>query len=216
MAGFFGAQTGALVTRLTVVGADHLNQVEDKDLVLIGSQDAQPLLSSWAGAMPLVLAGSSMQVNEAPESTLLFHPEWPFRRYDGRRLRRLIGDNADADVFLESFVSPLRRDRVVVAIVPNGANAMGAVRSLFTPSEREGPVYGGVAVSRNGRFDSFLVGTMAYHAGELDRYQYATVVLIEDYWLIPMLVLLFALMIVAWVRWSTERVATERLATRET
>ena len=157
-----------------------------------------------------------MQVNEAPESTLLLHPEWPFRRYDGGRLRRLIGSNADADVFVESFISPLREDRVAVAIVPSGAHAIEAVRSLFTPSEREGPVYGGVAVSRNKRFDSFLVGTMAYHAGKLDRYQYATVVLVEDYWIIPMLVLLFALMIVAWVRWITERVAAERLATTET
>jgi len=216
MAGFFGAQTGSLVTRLAVTDADHLDQVEDKDLVLIGSQAAQPLLSSWASAMPLSLAGSGMQVNEAPESILLLHPEWPFRRYDGRRLRRFIGDNTDADVYLESFVSPLRGDRVAVAIVPAGANAIEAVRSLFTPSERGGPVYGGVAVSRNGRFDSFLVGTMAFHAGKLDRYQYATVVLIEDYWLIPILVLLFALFIVAWVRWITERVATERLATSET
>ena len=216
MAGFFGAQTGALVTRLTVTGADHLDQVADKDLVLIGSQDAQPLLSRWAGAMPLGLSAQSMQVNEAPESTLLLHPEWPFRRYDGGRLRRLIGSNADADVFVESFISPLREDRVAVAIVPSGAHAIEAVRSLFTPSEREGPVYGGVAVSRNKRFDSFLVGTMAYHAGKLDRYQYATVVLVEDYWIIPMLVLLFALMIVAWVRWITERVATERLAMWET
>jgi cellulose synthase (UDP-forming) len=216
MAGFFGAQTGALVTRLTVTTADHLDQVADKDLVLIGPQDAQPLLSSWASAMPLALAGQSMQVNDAPESTLLLHPEWPFRGYDARRLRRLIGNNADADVFVESFISPLRGDRVAVAIVPSGTNAMEAVRSLFTPSAREGPVYGGVAVSRNKRFDSFLVGTKAYHAGKLDRYQYAAVVLIEDYWIIPILVLLFALFIVAWVRWITERVAAERLATSET
>ena len=69
------------------------------------------------------------------------------------------------DVLVESFVSPLRADRVVVAIVPGGSDAIDAVRALFTPSERQGPVYGGVAVSRNGRFESFLVGTLAYHAG---------------------------------------------------
>lgn len=216
MAGFFGAQTGALASRLTVAGANQLDQVKDKDLILIGSQDAQPLLSTWAAAMPLRLAAPNMHVNEASDSTLLLHPEWPFRRFDGGRLRRLIGDNADVDLFAESFVSPLRGDRVAVAIVPNSANPLKAVRSLFAPGEREGPVYGGVAVFRNGRFESFLVGTMAYHAGQLDPYQHAIVFLIEDYWLIPMLVLLFALMIVAWVRWITERVATERLATWET
>jgi cellulose synthase (UDP-forming) len=216
MAGFFGAQTGALASRLTVSDADHLDHVEDKDLVLIGSQGAQQLFSSWAGAMPLSMAGPRLQVNEAPESTLLIHPEWPFRRYDGLRLKRLIGENAVADLFVESFVSPLREDRVAVAIVPDGANAMEAVRALFTPSERKGPVYGDVAVSRNMRYDSFLIGTLAYHTGELGRIQHATVFLIEDYWLIPMLVLLFALIIVAWVRWITERVATERLATWDT
>lgn len=217
MAGFFGAQTGALATQLTVVaGADHLDQVRDKDLVLIGTQTSQSLLSEWAGAMPLRLTGTSMQVNEARKSTLLMHPEWPFRNYDGNRLRRLISSDSNQDLLLESFVSPLRNDREVVAIVPGGAQGIEAVRALFTPSEREGPVYGGVAVSRDRRFESFLVGAQAYHAGELDRYQYATVLLIEDYWLIPFLVIAFALIVVAWVRWSTERVAAERLAMRET
>ncbi|HEY2468670.1 MAG TPA: UDP-forming cellulose synthase catalytic subunit [Terracidiphilus sp.] len=216
MAGFFGAQTGALAAQLTVADADHLDQVRDKDLVLIGTQTSQSLFSQWAGAMPLSLSGTSMQVNEAPQSTLLMHPEWPFRSYDGNRLRRLISGDSDQDLLVESFVSPLRDDREVVAIVPGDAQAIDAVRALFTPSEREGPVYGGVAVSREGRFESFLVGTQAYHAGELDRYQYATVLLIEDYWLIPFLVIAFALIIVAWVRWSTERIAAERLAMRET
>jgi hypothetical protein len=119
------------------------------------------------------------------------------------------------DTLVESFVSPLRQDRLVVALVPGGPHAIGALRALFTPSERQGPVYGGVAISQNGRFDSFLVGTLAYHSGNLNRYQYATVLLFENYLLIPLLVLLLAGMIVAWVRWSTERIAARRLATRE-
>ena len=216
MAGFFGAQTGSLVTRLTVSDADHQDQVRDKDLVLIGAPDSQPLFSNWASAMPVDFSGSDKFVNEAPESILLRHPEWPFRIYDVGRLRRMISSDSATDLFVESFVSPLRQDRVAVAIIPSGSGATDAVRALFTPSERDGPVYGGVAVSQNGRFQSFLVGTLAYHAGELDRYQYATILLIEDYWLIPFLVLLFAVMIAAWVRLSTERVAAERLATQET
>jgi hypothetical protein len=55
----------------------------------------------------------------------------------------------------------------------------------------------------------------AYHSGNLNRYQYATVLLFENYFLIPLLVLLLAGMIVAWVRWCTERIAARRLATRE-
>jgi cellulose synthase (UDP-forming) len=216
MAGFFGAQTGALAAQVTVADAEHLDEVRDKDLVLIGTQSSQPLLTQWADAMPLSFSGPSVQVNEAPESTLLMHTEWPFRSYDTNRLRRMISGDSNQDLLLESFVSPLRGDREAIAIIPGGAQAIEAVRTLFTPSEREGPVYGGVAISRDGRFESFLVGTQAYHAGELDRYQYATVLLIEDYWLIPFLVIAFALIVVAWVRWITERVAAERLAVRET
>jgi cellulose synthase (UDP-forming) len=215
MAGFFGAQTGALASGLTVTDAGHLDRVHDKDIVVIGAPDSQPLLSEWAGKMPLVLSGLNVQVSQEAAWTLLLHPEWPFRAYDGDRLRRLLGDGANPAVLVESFVSPLRPDRLVVAIVPRGSGAIDDVRALFTPSERQGPVYGGVALPHNGRFESYLVGTLAYHAGELDRYQYATVLLIEHYWLIPPVVLVLALVIAAWVRRSTERVAEGRLATRE-
>jgi hypothetical protein len=186
--------------------------VQDKDLVLIGTADSQPLLSKWAERMPLVLSGLDLRVNEGAAWTLLLHPEWPFRPHDGGRLMRLLGGGAKFDLLVESFISPLRSDRLVVAIVPSTSNAIDAVRALITPSERQGPVYGGVAVSHNGRFESFLLGTRAYRAGELDRRQYTSVLLIENYWLIPPLVLLLAVVIAAWVRWSTERVAERRLA----
>jgi cellulose synthase (UDP-forming) len=220
MAGFFGAQTGATATGIEITDPEHLNDVQDKDLVLIGTPGSQPLLSEWASSMPLDQSGSEMRVNQAAESALFLHPAWPFRGYDGLRLRRLIdhvgsSGGSNLDTLLESFVSPLRADRLVVAIIPSGPNAMNAVRALFTPSERQGPIYGGVAVSQAGRFESFLVGTSAYHSGDLNRYQYATVLLFENYFLIPLLVLLLAGMIVAWVRWTTERIAARRLATRE-
>lgn len=212
MASFFGAQTGAIATGLTVAGAGDLDRVHDKDIVLIGTPQSQPLLSEWATGMPLDLSGPEMRVNGMPESDMLLHSTWPFRPSDNGRLSRLIAGGAPIDAFVESFVSPLRPDRAVVALVPGGPGAVDAVRALFTPSERQGPVYGGVAVSLNGRFDSFLVGTLAYHAGELDRYQYTTVLLIENYWLIPLLVLSLVFILVAWVRWSTERIAARRLA----
>jgi cellulose synthase (UDP-forming) len=213
MAGFSGAQTGALATGLEVAGPSDINREEGKDLVLIGTPQSQPLLSEWGSAMPLDMSGSEMQVHQAPESTLLLRPEWPFRQSDGDRLANLLnGDGAGIGLFVESFVSPLHSGRAVVAIIPHGAGAADAVRALFSPSERQGPVYGGVTVSQDGRFQSFLTGTMAYHAGRFTDYQYATVLLFENYRLIPILVLFLALFITAWVRWTTERVAARRLA----
>jgi cellulose synthase (UDP-forming) len=216
MAGFFGAQTGATATALTVVGTDHLDRVQDKDIVLIGTPDSQPLLTQWVANMPLDLSGGKMSVNESRAPSLLLHAEWPFRDSDHDLLTKLLSNGSGVDALVESFASPLHPDRLVVAIVPRGSEAVDAVRALFTPSERQGPVYGGVAVSRDGRFESFLVGSLAYHAGNPDRYQYTAVLLFENYWIIPLLVVLIAAMIVAWLHRSTERVAARRLATWET
>ena len=214
MAGFFGGQTGALATGLEITDAAGVNRVRGKDLVLIGTPQSQPLLSQWASAMPLDMSGPDMQVHQAPESTLLLRPEWPFRERDGEHLISMLnGDLSGIGLFVQSFVSPLHQDRTVVAIVPHGDRAADAVRALFTPSERQGPVYGGVAVSEDGRFESFLTGTLAYHAGHFNEYQYATVLLFEHYRIVPLLVLFLSIFIAAWVRWSTEHVAARRLAT---
>ena len=213
MAGFFGAQTGALATGLEVTEPDQVEGAQGKELVLIGTPDSQPLLSQWGGSMPLDLSGHEMNVNQASESTLLMNPEWPFREYDSTKLKNAIGgDDNNAGVIVESFMSPLHADRAVVAIVPGDTHAIEAIRALFTPSERQGPVYGGVAVSQEGRFESFLVGTQAYHAGNFNQFQIADVLLFENYRLIPLLLLVLSLLIVAWVRLSTERVAKRRLA----
>lgn len=213
MAGFFGAQTGAVTSGLEVAGPDQVDQAQEKDLVLIGTRASQPLVSEWAGSMPLDLSGPQMTVDQAPESTLLLNPEWPFRQRDSGRLKTVVDGGATGiDLLVESFVSPLHNDRAVVAIVPGGAHPVEAVRALFTPSERQGPVYGGVSLSQNGRFESFLVGTQAYHAGDFDRYQLGLVFLFEHYRLIPLALLLLCLVLVAWVRLTTERVAKRRLA----
>jgi hypothetical protein len=80
------------------------------------------------------------------------------------------------------------------------------------PSVRQGPVYGGVTVSQEGYFQSFLVGVEAYHAGELNGYDQTKVFLIENYWYAPLVAMLLAFMIAAWLRYKTEQVAARRLA----
>lgn len=215
MTGFFGAQTGALATGIEIARPSDLDTTRDKDLVLIGTPASQPLLSRWGSDMPLDLSAPGLPVHAAAEPALLLHSEWPFRGYDAERLRQLTGSGFHVDATIESFESPLEPQRLVVAIVPTGPNALNAIRALFSPSQRQGPIYGGVAVSQDGHFESFLVGTIAFHAGEVDRVQYATVFIIENYRFIPLVVLFLAGVIVAWVRYGTERVAARRLAMHE-
>jgi cellulose synthase (UDP-forming) len=210
MAGFCGAQTGAPATGLTLTDADHVETVQNKDLVLVGSIATQPLFAEWQHMMPVSLTPDGMHVNEVPVPTRLLHPELPFRDRDWRRLSRLISEGARPDVVVEDFVSPLRSDRSVVAIAY--LDKSDAIATLFMPASRQGPVYGGVALSLDGQFQSFLVGSRTYHSGHLDSFQQAEVFAFENYRLIPFVLVLLAFVIGLWLSRATESVAARRLS----
>jgi cellulose synthase (UDP-forming) len=213
MVGFFGAQTGSPATAISVTDTAHVDAARDKDIVVLGGGSAsQNLLSTWAASMPLVFSEDRLLLNESSEPSRLLHPKWPFRERDRKKLSSLLARAPHFELILEDFVSPLRPDRTVVAIVPGDPRDNEAIATLFMPSTRIGPVYGGVAVSLDGRFQSFLVGNQAYHSGQLDPYWQGRVFLFENYWLIPLLVVLLAFMIALWLHRGTEVTAARRLA----
>lgn len=213
--GFVGAQTGAPTINVSITNAEHIEDVRDKDLVLLGSRASQPLLANWASNMPLDVA-SGLKLNPEPQASRLLHPEWPFRSRDRSKLAKLLATlletGASPDLVVEDFASPLQAERSVVAIVPQGENSTDAIAAMFTPALDKGPIYGGVSIARNGRFQSFLIGDLAYHSGQLDPVQQGTIFLIEHYLFIPAPLLVFALMVGLWLYRSTERVAARRLA----
>lgn len=210
MAGFFGAQTGSPASELTITDAAHVESVQDKDLVLLGTPASQPLLSEWQASMPLGFSIHGMHVNETPAPSRILHPEIPFRDRDWSRLAKVLSEGVPADLIAEDFVSPLRPDHSVVAIVY--FHKPDAIPTFFMQGSRQGPVYGGVTISQNGRFQSFLVGSRTYHSGHLDSYQRAIVFAFENYRLIPFVVALLAFVVGAWLNRSTEGVAARRLA----
>ena len=215
MMGFFGAQTGAPALNITITDSEHVDEVRDKDFVLLGDDGAQPLYSQWAANMPLRLTGE-WQINSAPEIARFEHPEWPFRTRDRAKLASVMTSNPQLDVIVQDFVSPFRPDRSVVSITPRGNQATDAVAAMFTPALDKGPIYGGVAIAKNNRFESFLVGSVAYHAGHVDDYQRARVLLVEYYLLIPVIIVVLAFLIAGWMYRGTERVAARRLALERT
>jgi cellulose synthase (UDP-forming) len=209
--GFFGAQTGAPATKVTIVDPSQVEEARDKDLILLGTSQSQPLLSNWASSMPLD-AVHGLQLNAEPSPSRIWHPEWPFRNSDRGRLSRLLESGRSPDLVVEDFVSPLREDRSVIALVPQRPEGIDAIAAMFTPAMDKGPIYGGVAVAENGRFQSFLVGDLAYHFGHLEPIQQAQVFLFEHYLLIPLLVIFLAFLIATWLYEATERAAARRLA----
>jgi cellulose synthase (UDP-forming) len=214
MMGFCGAQTGATVMNVSITDASHLTEASDKDLVLLGTPDSQPMFAQWAEDMPVDLRGE-LRLSDQLEVSRILHPEWPFRGRDREKLATLLATKPPLDLIVEDFVSPLRADRSVVAIAPQGETGLDAIASLFTPAVDKGPIYGGVSVAQSGRFESFLVGELAYHSGHLDAFQQTRVFLIEHYLFIPLLVVLLAFMLAGGLYASTERIAARRLAAAE-
>ena len=210
MVGFFGAQTGTPVTAISIVEPAHVDRVRDRDLIALGTPESQPLLSIWANAMPLTLPADRGRINTAQGVSRWLHPAWPFREQDRERLAALVASGARPDVILEHFVSPFRPDRSVVVLAPRDADSGDEAAATFTTA-RNGPVYGGVAVARDGRFESFLLGPTAYHSGPVDSPQRAQVLLVENFWLIPPAVMVLALAIGRVAHGSMERIAARRL-----
>jgi cellulose synthase (UDP-forming) len=211
MMGFFGAQTGAAATRVFLTDAAHVEVARDQDLILLGTPSSQPLLSDWSRSMPVSFAGEwRLGDQEAPSRFL--HPEWPFRDRDRDRLANLLSTRPPLDLMVEAFVSPFGPDRSVVAIVPSGEGALAAIAALFTPALDKGPIYGGAAIARNGRFQSYLIGNFAYHSGHLDWFEQSRIFLLEHYLFIPLLVVVVAFMLAAGLEAATEHARARRLA----
>jgi cellulose synthase (UDP-forming) len=212
MLGAFGAQTGAPAPAVSVTTAAALESVGDKDLIVFGTAADQPILRRWEDHFPLKLLENGFSVDAGPIPARWFHPEWPFREADRRRLAVFSANRSRVDTVIEQIVSPLARERSVVAIVPRDATRYETIPEMFMPAVRKGPLYGGVAISLDGRFESFLVGSLAYRSGDLGRYEQAMVFLFEHSWLLPLLVLGPALVVALEVRRFTDRVAARRLA----
>ena len=210
IAGAFGAQTGSAASAITVATAARLEAVRDKDLIVLGTLASQPLLSAWASRLPFELSTRGARVDATSLLSRVLHPQWPFLEADRDRLTRFVANGHSVDTVIEQFVSPVAPDRSVVAIVPRDPNDYEHIPDLFMPAVRKGPVYGGVALARDGRFQSFLVGSLAYRSGDLGPYERAEVFLFEHYWLLPLFVFAPALVLALEVRRLTERVAARR------
>jgi cellulose synthase (UDP-forming) len=211
MVGFFGAQTGAPATQLSISDGEQVEQVGDKDLVVLGTPESQPLFARWAADMP-VRVTNGLRLTNAQQPSRMLHPEWPFRTGDRRRLEKQLATGMPLDLVVEDFVSPLREDRSVVAIVPQSDRSANVIAAMFTPWLNRGPIYGGVSIAQRGWFQSFLVGTQAYRTGQTGALQRSTIFLIQHYLLIPPLLLVLGVIVAVLAFGQTERVAARRLA----
>ncbi len=198
MLGFFGAQTGAPSTLLTVVDAVHASSAQANDLIVIGSAEDQPLLSDWATELPVTIDQGELHVNAAGSLALWLRIPYLFRNMSRvSALRELLRSEIQADAVIQGLRSPLNASRSVVVLALRDRDH-DSFSSMFLPANTAGPVYGMVSVAQNGSFHSFDLGE-SYTTGSLGVWNAVAFWLHTYLWIMPLLILLGAVLWSAWL-----------------
>ena len=169
--GQIGHATGYPALRVAVGRAANVAQWADKDLLVIGSLQSQPLFTEWASRLSIqrgALTGDGA-------SQVLTLGSWlgdTFNLIAGTRQREdlpaltqmtVAADGSDA--VLTGFESPLSAGRSVVAVVAGPAAQPALLDALMTP-ERLRRIQGSTTIVRGTQVDSVLTGN-SYYVGKL-------------------------------------------------
>jgi len=164
--GQIGRSTGYPALRVKVGRSAEAGQWADKDLLVIGNLQSQPLFTQWADKMPLKRSGN------APELKL---NSWIDNAIDlviGARTRedlpgsmQIAVSNDGRDAVLAGFESPLRSGRSVIAAITSPDSKEALLNALMTPDLLK-RVQGSMTIVRDTQVNSVLGGD-TYYVGRL-------------------------------------------------
>lgn len=145
--GHMGESTGYPVLGHTPVTAAEVDKEADRDILVIGSANSQPLLNKWADLLPVVQINGERRVRE-PDATWL-----PNYRWEGRDVHRAADPRGELKALgngnlatLMAFESPLKAGRSVVMVQADQAADLPKIDKVLTDPERIGTVQGDLAV----------------------------------------------------------------------
>jgi len=206
MMGFFGAQTGMPALRVEVIDGQRALTAQNRDLLVIGSPQSQPLFASWSSQAQVHVGRGELVLNRAASPwvrlrALPLTPSWSERK----RLKEFISGEASPGIVIQAFVSPLNPGRSVVAISGPTPQAFESFVDLLDRSTRNDEVYGVVSVQSGGRFVSFSYGREDYVLGVLGWRDALDYWIVRYLWLVPIVVLLLAWLLARhtarWAEW---------------
>ena len=164
--GQIGHATGYPALRVKVGRSADVSQWADKDLLVIGNLQNQPLFGQWAARMPLQRNGTSPQIklNSWLDSAIDF-VIGARKREDLPGAMQIAVSDDGRDAVLAGFESPLRNGRSVVAAVTNTASREALLNALMTPDLLK-RIQGSMAIVRDKQVYSVL-GEDTYYVGSL-------------------------------------------------
>ncbi|CAD2253789.1 cellulose biosynthesis cyclic di-GMP-binding regulatory protein BcsB [Xanthomonas arboricola] len=210
--GRFGASTGYPALHAQIIGAGAVQQHADRDLLLLGSAQSQPLFKQWRAQLPV---GQDGQATRFALTDWVLEKLPGFLSFDARRTdlpttTEIALQPQPDDVLLMGFESPLKSGRSVVAFQSEDpANMSRLFDAWFDPTLLK-DFQGSVVLLQQKKVIS-LVGNQTYYVGHLPlptwlRWYFSH----HPVWL-ALTVVLLALLLALAARVLLRRHAAERL-----
>ncbi|HEY5209382.1 MAG TPA: cellulose biosynthesis cyclic di-GMP-binding regulatory protein BcsB [Stellaceae bacterium] len=166
----FGEATDYPTLRATVVRADDVNAQSNRDLLLIGSFQEQPLLGAWSARTGVTVERGDLHAVERSwwdRIQLLF--DWRNRRSHVSEVNDWVQAAPGGEGALMGFRSPLNDDRSVVAITGTSPAQVAGVAGTLQSSDRVQKVQDDLVLIRANDIQSFRM-TRRYDVGTLNRW----------------------------------------------
>ena len=167
LAGVMGRITGYPAAGLTVVGADQVDTLQNKDLLVLGSSQRQPLQQRWADSLPARFDGQSKSfaLSDLVYRAFSWWDEVPANNTRARGAEVVYRSGGEGAV-IAGFESPLQNGRSVVMLSSDQAGGLNQVIDALLTPERLAGIQGSLAVVRGDQVDS-LLAEKSYYVGKL-------------------------------------------------
>lgn len=170
--GRMGESTGYPATGVAVSGASQVDKQAQRDLLVIGTAQSQPLFTQWAERMPVSLVGNEKRFSLTDAVSTVMG--W-WNGADGTRNRpvetHMSVSSAATDATLSGFESPLASGRSVVAVTSNAPQGLLAMTDVLLDPEQVTHVQGSLVLVHGKDIDS-LAAQQNYYVGKLAPWTY--------------------------------------------
>lgn len=162
-----GESTGYPVLRHVVTDTTGVDKVADKDLLVIGSGNSQPLIAHWSEKLPISNVAGQRRLREAVGS---WRPQYRWEESDTDRELSPLGSinlaRAGSIAVAMGFESPLKKGRNAVFLYADRAQDLAKISAAMSDPDRWNQIRGDFSLITNQNIETAKV-TPTYYLGGL-------------------------------------------------
>ncbi len=183
--GHFGAQTGYPVLNVTVTNNDGMRSDGSKDYLVMGTVEDQPALGRLNQALPVVVDGSGLHIQDTQGFfAALQHAWWKVRSSDHVQSGQLETAGGLPDALMEGIEWPSGSNRSVVVMAVRDHASIPNFLQTFLKNSQSSDISQSVSVLHGARFVSYRIGNDVYKVGSLSLWIHLNMLFSEFPWLV--------------------------------